>query len=617
MRPTFPVRFVPGDRVFAASGPVELFLAAAACDILVDQPCGSAGTCGKCRVRLLDGAPEPTSRDQELLSRAEIEAGWRLGCQLVLRGPATVELLAPSRLTAAKSFGDPGPIPPGFSPVFHVCDLDVQPASLDRQQSDLERLGEAARFDAPLRAAPAALAELRERLSTGSSLRAVIHAGSLVACERAGGPGPWGLAIDIGSTTLAVAIVSLADGHVEAALSRLNPQVAFGADVMTRIHVATHQADGGLRLTLALRGGLAGMVRDVVDIARIDPRGLVAAACVGNPTMLHTWLGVDPTPLGQAPYVGTWTGEVACSARDVDLPVHPNASIYAFPSLRSHVGADAVAAAVATAIDLAERPCLLMDLGTNSEVVVGCREGLVAASTAAGPAFEGASISCGMRAERGAIDAVSVAPGGELAITTIEHAPAAGICGSGLIDAVAELLQAGAINPSGYLRSADELLGTPAEGLRPRVANIDGRRVVVLADDAERGGRPVALTAPDIRQLQLAKGSIRAGITVLCRELALRESDLDQVLIAGTFGSYVRKASVLRIGLVPPVDPERVHFVGNAAGVGARLALVDRRVRDRARHVAARTRYVELASHAGYVDAFHAALSFPEDGGAR
>ncbi len=475
------------------------------------------------------------------MTRAELDSGWRLGCQAILRGSATIEVQPAIRAVAPKSFGRP-------------------------------------------------------ELTAGAR--------SAIFTESGG----WGLAIDIGSTTLAVGLVNPDDGHVESAVSRLNPQVACGADVMSRIHFAETSPGGASRLTELVRSELAGMIRDLLEQSRVAGSEIVGAACAGNPTMLHLWAGKDVSPLGRAPFLSPWTAGLSCTAREVDLPIRPTAAVYAFPSIGSHVGADAVAAAVAAGLDLAERPTLLIDLGTNSEVVAGWRGHLVAASTAAGPAFEGGAIRCGMRASRGAIDTVSLVPGGGLLVDTIDHAPGVGICGSGLVDAVAELHRAGMIADSGYLRSGSELQGAP---LADRSVVVDGRRAVVLADHSSEGGRRIVLTAPDIRQLQLVKGSIRAGISVLCRELAIQAADLDAILIAGLFGSHVRKSSLLRIGLVPRIDPERVRFIGNAAGIGARLALFDGDVRDRARRLAATTRLVDLASHPAYVSAFHESLSLP------
>jgi uncharacterized 2Fe-2S/4Fe-4S cluster protein (DUF4445 family) len=325
--------------------------------------------------------------------------------------------------------------------------------------------------------------------------------------------------------------------------------------------------------------------------------------------MLHTLLGADVTPLGQAPYVGLWQCAWRGSARSLGLDLPAWATAYVLPGVRSHVGADIVAALLATQVDQAEHPRLLIDLGTNSEVALGCRDFLVCTSTSAGPAFEGANIYHGMRAAPGAIDQVRIRPTGSIMVRTIAGEEAVGICGSGLIDAVAELVRVGVVEPSGRMRAASEVAGELPARLVERMVEVSGGgRAIWLAGSAER---PVLITAGDIRQLQLVKGSIYAGVRMLLDHAGLRVEHLDEVLIAGAFGNYVRKTSAQAIGLVPNIDPERVRFVGNAAGAGARLALVSAEARARAQRVAARAEYIELAQRPDYHDAFVDAMAFP------
>jgi uncharacterized 2Fe-2S/4Fe-4S cluster protein (DUF4445 family) len=616
MDAAYHIRFEPDGQVYEASGPVEVFLAAAARGILIEQPCGAIGTCGRCRVRVIDGAPPPSEADRSLLEPEEIDAGWRLACHLVLDRPARVEIPSAARSAAGKSFG--GALDLACSrQVVQVRTVEVASASNDVQESDLDRVAAALGLERRgIAASPAALAELRTLLAGTSSVRLALQGAELIAAR----PGPaascLGLALDIGSTSLAAALVDLADGDVRAAASRLNPQVAFGADVISRIHYAREQVGGAARLTAAVREGIGKLVAEILDAAGREAADVVAAACAGNPTMLHTWAGVDPAPLGTSPYVGTWSGEIDCRAREVGLPIHPNARVYAFPLIRSHVGADTVSAAVACGMDRTLRPTLLIDLGTNSEIMVAAGGRYVAASAAAGPAFEGATIRHGMRAAPGAIDAVAIMYDGHVTANTIGNLPAAGICGSGLIDAVAELLRVGAIATSGLLAAPDDESGRWPDALRTRLRLVNGQRAFVLADAAaSASGEDLVLTSPDIRQLQLVKGSILAGVTILCRQFGISVDDLEEVLLAGAFGNYLRKTSALGIGLVPPIDPERVRFVGNAAGVGARLALVDREARARARAIASDAEYVELAGHADYQQIFMRSLEFPEPGG--
>ncbi len=609
--PSIRIRFLPEDRFYESDTPVELYLAAAAMGILVEQPCGSLGTCGRCRVRVLEGAPPPGSADQDVLSVEDLGDGWRLGCQLILDRSCTVEIPAVLRSPAGKSFGDDLPLSALARPVVVARAVPSTPFGAVR--SSLDDLAEACgRVPRGLRATPLALADLCAARGEPFVDVAILDGDELVTVRAADATPALGLAVDIGTTSLAVALVRLSDGGVVASGSALNPQAAYGADVIARIRHAMDHRDGTAHLRDAVRRGLAGLAARLTAESGCLVQDVVAAAVAGNPTMLHAWLGVPVEGLGRAPYLGAWLNGITLKGGEVGLEVHPNANVRVFPMVRSHVGGDAVAASVACDLDRRGGTRALIDLGTNTEVIVVAGDRIVATSAAAGPAFEGVSIRHGMRAAPGAIDVVSVTPSGDLRFHTIGGREAAGLCGSGLIDAVAELLRAGVLDASGYLRKPAELPPSTPALLAARLTQVDRVPALVLAwDDASRGGEPIVLTARDVREVQLAKGSILAGISLACRRLGVVPEELDEVLVAGAFGNYIRKASAVRIGLVPRVDPERIHLVGNAAGVGARLALVDRDILERADHFARRAEYLELATDRAYQATFLDALAFP------
>jgi len=544
---TWTLRLLPDGRSCAPTEPLDLASAASLCDVLLDQPCGSKRTCGKCRVRVVDGDVPAGDADRRVLAADLIRAGWRLGCALVVDRDATIEIPPGARALHPKSFGGDDLFAGGF-----------EPAEPD-------------------------------------AIRATAARGRV----------PLGVAIDAGSTTLAVALVELRTGRVLATASSLNPQVRFGADVMSRIRHAQEHPDGNRQLHEALAGSLDELVVACAGEAAVTAADIVAAACVGNPTMMHSLLSCDVTPLGTAPFEGAlrdaWHGDVAATGLRV-LP--SGVPVYVAPVVRSHVGADAVAAMLATGLDRASRPAVLVDLGTNTEVSVGSRDAFLCASAAAGPAFEGATIHQGMRATAGAIDQLRVRADGSIRARTIGHVQARGICGSGLVDAASELLRAEVIEPSGRLRPPYEL----PEAWRQRVVELPlGGRAVRLTDTAA----PIHLTAMDIRQLQVAKGSIAACVRLLMERLGVRPPDLGDVWLAGAFGGWIRKTSAVAIGLVPAVDPERIRFVGDAAAVGARMLLVDASARERAHAIARRAGYVELGGTHAYADAFVDCLAFP------
>jgi uncharacterized 2Fe-2S/4Fe-4S cluster protein (DUF4445 family) len=527
---------------------------------------------------------------------------------MTLDGPAAIEIPAVVRSLAGKSFGGDLAGDALARPRVQLAAVSSAPAAGD-SASALDRLATAlGREGRSLHSSPSAIGDLGAAAGASDSFAAAVDGDELVSVWPGAPATRLGLAVDVGTTSLAAALVRLDDGSVLASASCLNPQVAFGADVIARIKHATDDADGLSHLARAVRDGLARLVSDLAAAVGCEARDVVVAAVAGNPTMMHAWLGVPMTTLGRAPYLGVWSDGVVVKAAGVELPIHPNANVLVFPLVRSHVGGDAVAAAVACDLDRPGAPRLLIDLGTNTEVLVAAGERIVATSAAAGPAFEGVTIRHGMRAAPGAIDVVSIGPGG-VVVNTISGLAARGICGSGLIDAVAELLRAGIVTGPGYLRKAGELDAPERGWAIERLAVIDGQQTFVLASGSGApDGRHIVVTARDIREVQLAKGAIVAAATLACRHLGIGVSDLDAVLVAGAFGNYIRKASALRIGLVPSIDPERVHFVGNAAGVGARLAVVDRDVWTRARALAARAEYLELATHPDYQPTFMSSL---------
>ena len=602
----FPIRFLPEDRTYQAEQPVDLMLAAAACDIWVEQPCGSKTICGKCKVRMREGDAALSLGDQRLLSPEELRDGWRLGCQLLLSGASVIEIPPATRSVAAKPFGPADLFAGGFRPNIIKRYLELRPPDEDNQYASFDIISRA--LGSPrLRAEMTMVQKAVQRLTDNDYKVSVVVGGDELLAIEAGNTADsaYGVAIDTGSTTLGAALVNLHNGSVVCAMSRLNPQVKFGADIISRIHYVQEHKGGSEQLHKALISALRQMIEELAAQGSISPNDIYSVVCAGNATMTHSAVGADTTPLGQAPYVGLWTREWTVRAREFELPVSKRALVRFMPMIRSHVGGDTVSAALACGIDRSEGWQAMIDLGTNSEVVVGNRRRMVATSTAAGPAFEGANIHHGMRAAPGAIDQVRISPDGRIVVKTVNNEPARGICGTGLVDAAAELVRMGVIAPSGYMKKGEELAGVP-EALRERCIKMtDGQSAVRLAEE-------VVLTAQDVRQLQLIKGSIYAGLDILLQHLGIGLNDLERVNIAGAFGNFLRKSSAQAIGLVPNIDPEKVQFIGNAAGVGARMALVDADARERANRISETCEYVELAGHAGYQDAFVAAIPFPE-----
>ncbi|MBN1476076.1 DUF4445 domain-containing protein [Candidatus Sumerlaeota bacterium] len=605
----------PGDRRVSAVTPTALSDLAADVDVVIDHPCGSRATCGKCRVRFTAGAPEPTEAERALLSSEELASGWRLSCQCTVAGDAEVEIPDASLIRGLKTFGPDDLFAGGFEPQVRRHRITLPPEGSDEQITLLSEIRRAIRWPRPLSASMGALRALPEVASESAGRLTVTLDGDNLVVLHTGHSGspPLGVAVDLGSTTVAAAMVNLATGHVLASADALNPQVRFGADVITRVHHAQGQPGGNRDLHRAAVEVISDLIGDLSGKCEVSPDRVVAMTVAGNPIMLHTLLGVDVRSFGMAPYMGVWTEATAIRASELGLPICPTAWVRLFPMVRSNVGGDTVAAAVAMGLDQAEELTLLIDLGTNSEIVIGQRDRAIATSTAAGPAFEGATISQGMRAASGAIDRVSLGADGDLRVHVIGGSRARGICGTGLIDAVAALRTAGVVDESGRMIRMEEVESLRSAAIRSRMHFAgDGHPSVTLATAEDgHGGVAVRITDRDVRQLQLVKGSIQAGAEILLGRWGAQWGDVTGVFIAGAFGAHVRKVSAIALGLLPPVDPESVELVGDAAGIGARMALVDRFAWDRAIAFARRCEHLELGFLPEYQAAFAEGMRFP------
>lgn len=531
------VEFAPASvRVRVAPG-VTIKEAAASAGVALDAPCGGLGTCGRCTV-IAEGSLEPPSADElVLLGSDKIAEGVRLACRARLAGDARVRPLGHAGASGAGGL----------------------------------RIVEA-----------------------GEEQALTIEPPSARGIE---GPGPHlGAVVDIGTTTVVVAVVDLETGERLGSASELNPQHPFGHDVMSRItHVAAH---GGESLRAPIAATIESLTAQVMAGLGADAGTLREVAVAGNTTMVHLLLGIDPAPLGVAPYEPAFLDPVDRPAAHAGLPGLGDAGVYILPGISAFVGADITAGLLATGIAEQEQAVLLIDLGTNGEMVLRTPAGLVGASTAAGPALEGASIAYGMRAEPGAIERVSLSGDGSLTVETIGDAVPRGLCGSGLLDLIAVLLDTGLLDHTGRLR-ADA--GHP---LAACVSEMDGTRVFELATG-------VYLTQRDVRQVQLATAAIASGIDMLLDAEGMAVDDVDRLVIAGGFGYHVRADALVRMGMVPAAWRDRVTFAGNTAMSGTRIALLDTASRRRAEAVARHVRAIDLASLPEFQSRFVSAMRFP------
>ncbi len=578
-------------------------------------PCGGIGRCGKCLVTIEPASAAGARRpeDERFTGAAP---GRRLACRTFPVGDLTVRLsgtVTPPTSADTIAKGGSIDVPTSGHPIVILERVTLDPPSLEDQRSVYRRLRDATTIPGLivdrdlLQRASSAVASSE---TDGPFLDLVIDAPESAAIDLTPATGDddqrlSGLAFDIGTTTVAGYLLNLGTHEVTASRSQANAQAPYGADVISRI---TSFGNGApLRDTICRQ--LAEMTRDLAATAGIDAESIHTAALVGNTTMIHLLLGLDPTSMSHAPFLPTMTESVALDPDELGLPVHPRARVRIVPGVSAYVGADIIADLLSCGMHRATGISLLVDIGTNGEIVCGGADGLIACSTAAGPAFEGATIRHGSGGVSGAINHVR-REGNRLVIETIGGIPAASICGTGLMDAVAMLLEDGVLDETGRL-DLEEASDEARDAYAGLLTEMDGEPALVLAHRAENGDGPLLLTQSDIRQVQLAKGAIAAGVQVLLSEAGITADELSAIYLAGGFGSYVRPGAALRVGLLPDVPEDRVHAIGNAAGAGAARMLVDRECADEAAQIVESCRYIELSGSALFQDHYMEQMMFP------
>jgi uncharacterized 2Fe-2S/4Fe-4S cluster protein (DUF4445 family) len=602
------LRFVPdGADVRVPSG-TPIFDAASWNGIAIDSTCGGHGTCKKCKVRVLEGDVPVNPIDPRAFSPTELRDGWRLAC----RAPATADLIVevPPLQTRPKAalvgVGRHVILRPSVQKRY----VELEEPSLEDQRSDVQRL-----LDAIDDLEPTVDLEVAKTL--GKVLRdahfkvtAVVCDETLVTVEPGDTTGRrYAIAFDLGTTTVVATLLDLETGTPAAVRSMLNRQQPYGADVISRVSATMldDQALGALQARAAET--LDQLAAEVCEEAGVDPAEVHEMTICGNVTMTQIALGIDPEPLSMAPFIVTSHELPPARAADFGVGLHPRAPAFVFPSLGAYVGGDIVAGLLATGLTRDRRVRLFIDVGTNSEIALGSAERVVATAAPAGPAFEAAQIRCGMRAADGAIEGVKI-EGDALNLQVIGDTEPAGMCGSGLVDCVAELVHTGLLDRSGRF-IPDEDAASLHPGLAPRLTKIGEERVFVLHWRGSDPASSVFLSQRDVRELQFAKASIATGWHILLGELGIEAGDVQQVLLAGSFGAYLSPVSAIRIGLVPRLALPRIVSAGNVAGEGAKMAALSLRERAEARSILDEVEYVELSGRADFNDAFVDQLAFP------
>ncbi len=607
--------------------------------IEIESICGGKLTCGKCKIRLEEGRFEKhniasdagnlspaTTTEQELL--ASIGASdCRLACDARLYGDALIFIPEESRGRKQIIRKSATERTIAVQPAIRQYYVVVEKAALGEHRGDWKRLAAAIEeqwgvdglvIDLP------ALRKLQSALRQGRRKATVILWNDQQVIDVSPGyqEGAYGLAVDIGSTTVAGYLCDLRTGELLATESTMNPQVAYGEDLMSRISYAMMNADGLSKMHEAIIDALNKLAARIARSAGIRARDIHEAVLVGNTTMIHIALGIDPVELGGAPFALATRDAVDYKARLLKLRLHPGANVHILPAQAGHVGADNVAALIAETPYRQDEITLMVDVGTNAEIVLGNRERLFSASSPTGPAFEGAQIKFGMRAALGAIERVRIDPitkeprfrligeerwSNDWQLT--DDAPqierpaqlAAGICGSGIIEAVAELYLAGIIR-------ADGRFDPEISHERISWQGVKGQYLLATAEETS-SGEPIAITQDDVRNIQLGKAALYAGTKLLMNHAGI--STVDRILLAGAFGSYIDPKYAMILGLIPDCALDKVTAVGNAAGDGARIALLNKEKRQEAQKIAHWTRYIETAVDASFQEEFVAAIHLP------
>jgi len=600
--PRYDVKFEPDNVHVNVEHGVTVLEAAKAGGVPLFAPCGGKGICGKCRCRAMRGSVEVTEQQARSLAAAELEAGWRLACQSLVVGDLTVMLPPEVRAAGTVILEDSELAAPGWRPAPQTRKpaLSLRKPSLRDQRDDLRRVVEALAESGLEPSAvdfPAVLPHLASACRAEDwHVTAVVRGGVLVGVEAGDTTDAcYGVAVDLGTTTVVAYLAHIPSGTRVAVASDVNPQVAYGDDVVSRISYVTTEVDGLATLTAAARSIVSLLVDRLCEAADIPASRIYDMRIVGNATMTHIILGADPRSIAPAPYIPSVQRSVEMPARELGLDgLAPGARVRTLPNIAGWVGSDTVGVILATRMHTMEGVRIAIDIGTNGEIVAGGAGRLVACSTAAGPAFEGAQIRFGMRGADGAIDHVRLRDG-NIETTAIGGSAPRGICGTGLIDAVACLVATGVLSETGRMRgpgAVDDL--EPAIG--DRVIEMDGQPAFVLAAEEETAlDGPVVLTQRDVRQLQLAKGAISAGVRIAMKTIGAEMDDVLEVLLAGAFGSYVDPASAAAIGLFPGELAGKARAVGNAAGAGAFAALVSEPLSSEADLIGVAVEYLELA----------------------
>jgi uncharacterized 2Fe-2S/4Fe-4S cluster protein (DUF4445 family) len=597
----YQIDFEPiGRRVNCVEGETLLEIAQRS-GVMLAAVCGGVGICTHCKIRVMAGSLSPVGLAETAeFSEKEISAGWRLACQTRVCGDVQVFVPAESLVAPQRTQTEGQALTIDLDLAVRAVQVEIPTPTISDVRSDADRIRD--RLGDPSLSFPIhVLSTLSPDLRAIQYHPTIIVHGHQVVSIRPSHSLMLGLAVDIGTTKLAGYLLDLNTGETLASAGRMNPQIAYGEDVMARItHTMSHLEDGREQLRVLVVKAVNALANDLCSQSGHSLEEIVDAVVVGNTAMHHLFLGLPVLQLGMAPYIPSESAALDLPCHEVGLDLAPGAWVHLLPNIAGFVGADHVAMLLATDLPSRGNVVLALDIGTNTEISLLANGRHLTCSTASGPAFEGAHIRYGMRAATGAIEKVSLCDG-QVLTTTVENQAPIGLCGSGILDLVAELRLAGLLTARGGF--------FPGNGIWKEHFCSQGDVFIVVPGD-RNAGKEITFSREDVNEIQLAKGAIRAGAEILLKLADVTEAEIDEVVVAGAFGTYLDVKSGIDIGMFPRVDPGRFVQVGNAAGAGARLALLSVAQRARARQIARNVEYVELLTQKNFPTTYARALFF-------
>ncbi len=605
------VTFEPSGRTVYVLAGTTLLEAAARGGYIIETPCGGAGRCGKCLVRITAGECPASNPKESVLSNEQIQKGYRMACQCTVEDSLTVEIPEKSLFqTAQKILSESLQREGELRTAVVKKPVQLERPSRSNILSDIESLKKTI---GEVQIDLAATRKLPDALRAGDYWITVTLVDSTVIDVEPGDTSQecYGVAFDIGTTTVVGTLVDMIRDKDVAVASAINPQTSFGDDVVSRIKKCREEPDGLIELQSSIINAVNRIIEELATKAGIQAPRICEGVFAGNTTMQQLLCGITPLALGEIPFAPVFREAFETTAASLGLDINPAARVHLLPQLGGFVGGDTVAGILASRLNEYKEPALLIDVGTNGEIVLANRGRLVATSVAAGPAFEGARITNGMRATAGAIEKVVLNE--DVLINVIGNAAPSGICGTGLVDATAELLRSGILESTGRIKDPAEAPEELPPAIRERIVKNGDHSDFVLAWKKESStGENVCLYQKDVRELQLANGAIRAGINMLLKKENLSVNDLGKVLIAGAFGNFIRRRNAKRIGMMPDVELERIQFVGNTASFGAKRVLLSLTERSYAERILKITEHLDLSLNPEFQMEFAEAMMFPD-----